>query len=353
MKILFILKERFYSKNTNSYGLINSSRHVADYLEKIGHQCKIVQVVDGNSIDAEVHQYRPDAVIIEALWVTGSKMKELIEIPRYKNITWVIRIHSDIGFLSAETMALKYVNDYIDINKSNLFISTNTPKFNEYLSQVMSHDFLYLPNIIKLSPLIPPLYKPTRDHIDIGCFGSLRILKNQCYQAMCAIAMADKLGKTLKFHITVDVGMNESNNRWPVLTNLEQMFRNSPHELVKHEWKSNHDFQHLITKMDIGLQLSYTESFNIVAADFVNNSVPIVVSDAIYWMPWLLKTSTVDYDKTVDKLISIYKHRNSRLLIRWMKLNLREYNRAAKVEWENFFPIEHCHTNNTEVKRKH
>ena len=45
MKILFVLKERFYSKN-NSYGLINSSKQVADYLESIGNECKVVQVID-------------------------------------------------------------------------------------------------------------------------------------------------------------------------------------------------------------------------------------------------------------------------------------------------------------------
>jgi hypothetical protein len=341
MRILFLLKERFYSKNTNSYGLINSSRHVADYLERIGHECKIVQVVDGNSIDAEVFKFKPDSVIIEALWVSGAKLKELIEIPRYKDISWVIRIHSDIGFLSAETLALKYVNDYIELEKPNLFVSTNTPKFNKYLSEAMSYDFLYLPNIIKLSPLdMPDDIHEHKKHIDIGCFGSLRILKNQCYQAMCAMTMADRLGKQLKFHITVDVGMNEANSRWPVLTNLEEMFSNSSHELVKHEWKSNHDFQHLISKMDMGLQLSYTESFNIVAADFVNNGVPIVVSDAIYWMPFILKASTTDYDKTINKMMMIYHHRDLTMLIRWMKRNLRVYNQDAKREWEAFYPGE-------------
>jgi len=336
MRILFILKERLYAKNTNSYGLVNSAKHVADYLETIGHECKIVHVVDANGIDAEVFKYRPDLVIIEALWVTGAKMKELINIPRYKHITLVVRVHSDIGFLSAETQALKYINDYIALDESGLYVSTNCLDFNSYLSKALNYDFLYLPNIITINPphhAEPPVLK---DHINIACFGSLRILKNQCYQAMCAIEMAERLGKRLRFHITVDAGMSEENNRYQVLRNLEEMFKNSPHELVKHDWMPNDKFQDLIAEMDLGLQLSYTESFNIVSADFVNNNVPIVVSRAISWMPWILKTSTTEYGRTVKKMMFAYRHRKSRHLIRWMKRNLLIYNTLAKAEWRSF-----------------
>ena len=80
MKILFILKKRYYhATNINSYGLINSATEIANFLETLpGINTKVVKVVDGNSIDKEVHDYRPDIVIIEALWVTGDKLKELI-----------------------------------------------------------------------------------------------------------------------------------------------------------------------------------------------------------------------------------------------------------------------------------
>lgn len=336
MKILFVLKDRFYNKtNTKSYGLINSSKQVAKYLESIGYDCKVVQVIDGNYIDREIHEFKPDVVIIEALWVTGEKMKELIEIKRYKHIKWVIRIHSDIGFLSAETQALQYVNDYISLKKENLFISCNNYAFNLNLSKSMNWEYVYLPNIIDLK-YHKHKHSDYSSYIDIASFGSLRILKNQCYQAMCAMEAANKLGKRLRFHITVDVGMNEQNNRYPVIRNLEELFENSYHELVKHYWLENDEFHHLIKKMDLGLQLSYTESFNIVTADFVNHGVPIIVSDAIRWMPWFLKTSTVEYIKTIKKIIRIYKWRNCKILGWWSRRNLIIYNETAKIEWIKF-----------------
>jgi len=86
----------------------------------MGYESKVVTVIDDNFIDKELYYYRPDVVIIEALGCGPQKLKELMELRRYHNIKWVIRIHSDIGYLSAETYALKYINDYLDLKK-NIF----------------------------------------------------------------------------------------------------------------------------------------------------------------------------------------------------------------------------------------
>ena len=333
MKILFILKDRFYNQSKNSYGLINSSRQVAEFLETIGYECKVVQVVDYNAIDKELFQYKPDVVIIEALWVTGAKMKELIEIKRYQNIKCIVRVHSDAGFLAAETMAFKYINDYIELHKPNFYVSMNNEDFNNYAGIALDNSFLYLPNIITIKH-----HRKThknKNYMDVGCFGSLRILKNQCYQALCAMDAAERLGKTLRFHITVDVNMTNTSVLYPVLKNLEEIFEYSRHELVKHYWLDNSEFHELIREMDIGLQLSYTESFNIVAADFVVNDVPIVVSDAIGWMPSFMKTSTVEYEKTIRKIMWIYRLRKWKFLTRWSKAKLIKFNATAKLIWTN------------------
>ena len=252
MRILFILKERFYNYNNThvkSYGLINSSNHIASYFKFIGINVKVVIVVDANSIDKEVYEYKPDMVIIEALWVPGSKLKELIEIKRYKKIEWVVRIHSDIGFLSAETLALKYINDYIALNKSNLTIAPNNKDFTRYLSDLLNYNFKYLPNVIVDGKISKKHKKHESDIIKIGCFGSMRILKNQLFQAMCAMKAADILNKTLYFYITADIKGDSTLN--PVLKNFEELFKNSKHKLIKHKWEENDDFQYLFTILGI------------------------------------------------------------------------------------------------------
>jgi len=43
----------------------------------------------------------------------------------------------------------------------------------------------------------------------------------------------------------------------------------------------HNDFIRVVKSMDIGMQVSLSESFNIVAADFVSNGVPLVGSPDI------------------------------------------------------------------------
>jgi hypothetical protein len=55
------------------------------------------------------------------------------------------------------------------------------------------------------------------------------------------------------------------------------------HKLVVHEWVNHKDFIKLVKTMDIGMQVSYSETFNIVAADFISQGVPVVISKELPW----------------------------------------------------------------------
>lgn len=339
MKVLFILKQRFYNKsNVKSYGLINSSNHLADHLSFIGNEAHVVTVVDDNCIDAEIHKYKPDVVIIEALWVRPVKLHELIELRKNHHIKWIVRIHSDIGYLSAETMALHYVNHYIHLGKHNLFIAPNSKEFTDFLSGALHYNFVYLPNVIKINHCKHEgeKHQGNRQIMHVGCFGALRLLKNQLFQALCAIRAADQLGKILHFHVTIDPKNTDFSTN-PVLKNLDELFSQTDHMLVKHHWRENDNFRELVSTMDIGMQLSYTESFNIVTTDFINCDVPILVSDAIWWMPDALKTSTINYEEVVKKIVWAYKRRNYGNVKRLMHEYLAKYNHEAKQVWHKFF----------------
>jgi hypothetical protein len=334
-RVLFILKDRVYQKEySQSYGLYNSAKMVMNYLESTGNICKIVTVIDGNFIDAEVFKFKPSVVVIEALWVTGAKMKELTSIHRYKDIKWVIRVHSDIGFLSVEARGLKYIHEYLDINNKNIIVSCNNEVFNKQISDVCKYNFKYLPNIITIEESEYNDNMIDGHEIHIGSFGALRIMKNQVYQAMCAISAADEMKKTLHFHVNGDI-LNPNN---PVLLNMQELFdMNGKHHLHVHGWLPHDDFEDLIRKMDIGLQISFTESFNIVTADFVLNNVPIIVSDSITWMPEITKASETMYYDVIKKIIDITKIKSIRkIFIKTSKLNLINYNIDAKIVWNKY-----------------
>ena len=122
----------------------------------------------------------------------------------------------------------------------------------------------------------------------------------------------------------------------PVLKNLEELFKYSKHKLIEHGWKENNKFQKLIKNMDFGMQLSFTESFNIVTADFVNNNKLILVSDAINWMPNIFKTSTTNYFLVTMKIIMCYRLRNIQFLKRLMRRSLIKHNKHSKKIWADF-----------------
>ena len=65
------------------------------------------------------------------------KLKELIELHKYEHIKWIVRVHSDIGFLSCESQALQLLNGYMGLHKPNLVLSLNSEKFVQALSTAL------------------------------------------------------------------------------------------------------------------------------------------------------------------------------------------------------------------------
>jgi hypothetical protein len=83
--------------------------------------------------------------------------------------------------------------------------------------------------------------------------------------------------------------------------------------------------------MDLGMQVSFSESFNIVTADFVAAGTPIVASDDIEWMPYFLKAKPNSYTDIVQKLHRAWQNRGLSKFLQ--SIALRWYNFKAKRAW--------------------
>lgn len=300
-KILFILKKRMTSHldiKTISSGLLNSANFVNDMLVKNGYDSTLIEVRDNNDIDREVKNHKPNIVIIEALWVVPSKFEILQKL--HPNVTWIIRIHSEIPFIANEGIAMQWIYEYQKFK--NVFVSVNSNTTFKDLNSLLKKDTIYLPNYypVNLFDCKNEFSNKDKKIINIGCFGAIRPLKNQLYQAASAIQFADSVGKQLHFHVNV---ARVENNGDPVLKNLKNLFDNNPkHKLIEHKWLKHKEFVELVKKMDIGLQVSFTETFNIVAADFVNNNVPVIVSDEITWVSNIYKAEPTESKSIINKI---------------------------------------------------
>ncbi len=327
--ILFVTKQRNNAYGI-SVGLLNSANFVANALEEIGIKCQVVTVIDGNSIDREVHRVKPRFVFLEALWVTPAKVRELAL--KYKSIQWSIRIHSKTPFLAHEGMAFEWITEYKKIIKelTNVRMSSNNLDFNNDMSAVTGIDFDYLPNIYK-----PKFHKHKDKHkkseskyIDVACFGAIRPLKNHLEQAIAAIIFADDIGKHLRFHINATRTEQKGDQ---VLRNLRGLFAMSKkHTLVEHPWVSHKDFVRDVGSMDMGMQVSMSESFNIVTADYIYNELPIVVSEDMDWVPAMYRATPTD---TKDIIRTLKFAWDTPFLTPINTMALKWYNYKSTMTW--------------------
>ena len=337
-KILFLCKERSnygcHGYGYGSVGLINSAVFITNYLNEIGIESKVAVVVDANSIDREVFNYKPTHVILEALWITPEKMEELIKIKRYSNITWIIRIHSKVSFIALEGIAFEWVVGYANLmdKYDNLSISVNSLEFVEDLRKIFFIKSIYLPNIYYPKNSIVKPSKVNKDHFDVGSFGAIRPFKNQLIQAVASIEYGEETDQIIYFHINADRQEQAGDN---VYKNLKSLFAGTRHQLIDHPWLNHQDFIKLVIQMDIGLQVSLSETFDIVAADFISNGIPLIGSKDITWMPKIFRADPNSSQDILEKMRLIIDTQCFGL----NKLNaiyLDWYNRKAKKVWRDY-----------------
>lgn len=357
-KILFILKRRemtleedvslqTHSRPNFTYcissGLRNSAQFVVDMLNKNGIEAKMVEVIDNNCIDREVTLYRPTHVIIEAFWVVPEKFEVLTKL--HPRVDWIIRNHSEMPFVATEGIAmewtlryLKYRNVYVAPNSSRAF--EDTRKIIRAARGVLSSEYkvLYLPNYYELGGTKVQPYRPVGDTINVGCFGAIRPLKNHLIQAIAAIEFANRHDKKLVFHI--NVARIEGNGN-PVLKNIRSLFEHLPSDrfqLVEHGWLKHEDFLKLVETMDIGLQASFTETFNIVTADFVATGVPMVTSNEVFWMPEFFHANHTDAESIVAAMERVLSGGFFKKLKPYMaRQALAKYNSRSENVWLDMF----------------
>jgi hypothetical protein len=346
-RVLFILKRRedynsvLHSHVGLSTGLYNSASFVNEMLQKLGIDSKLVVVKDNNDIDREVTLYKPTHVIIEALWVVPTKFEILQKL--HPKVKWIIRLHSEMPFMAGEGMAMDWIGEYSKFK--NILIACNAPRFlkeirlylqhlNRWDHSTTKHRVIYLPNYYPQDYSYKK-FDRNKDIVNIGCFGAVRPLKNHLVQAFGAIDFAERIGKKLRFH--VNAGRIEMQGQ-PVLNNLKGLFEQIHglgHEMINHQWCPREDFLKICSQMDIGLQVSFSETFNIVGADIISQGVPLVGSDEIPWSVKFFNADPTESKNISDKLLLAYWV--PQVNVGAQQLTLTNYTRDTSCIWFDYF----------------
>jgi hypothetical protein len=285
-------------------GLGVSSELTNQYMKEFGFNSLSFGVVDDNKIDKILYDERPDFLIVKAFWIRKEKLELLAK--KYKKTKFIVVSHSKPTFLGTETNGFNRLFEVIDLSKKyeNIFVGSNNLDF-VLNSNGLVNNIFYVPNII-----LPKLNNNKRqiesDKIKIGLFCAIRPMKNILNQVIASISAAEELNKKLELYVItnrVEMGGDVT------LKNLKDLFKNldsEQYKLIELDWMEWKDFNNKIKEIDLGLQSSFTETFNIVAVDFINNNIPVVTSPSIEWSSNIFKTNPDSIYNIKIKIKSFY-----------------------------------------------
>jgi hypothetical protein len=255
-------------------------------LRKAGICADLSAVMHLEDVKKELTKHNPTHAVIQALWISAEDQAELCQ--AFPNTHFIVRCHSQIGFLQVEPNAIKILRDLLFMQELqlNLSVSANTHRLREFLEQTYKSRVVYLPNLYDVER-VRRKRDESHDHrvLRVSSFGAHRLLKNHTTAAAAALMMAERRGSDLEFY--VNAGREENlPKKSSVISSLKAMFdRLSWAKLIESPWAEWSQFRATVAHMDLCMQVSFTETFNIVTADAVAEGVPSVVSSAIEWTP--------------------------------------------------------------------
>lgn len=332
MRVQFILKKNevysFTHMCRRSSGLWNSVSFVGDALRKHEIEVEQIEVNDNNDIDREVARFKPDIVIIEALWVVPEKFDVLKKL--HPSVNWFVHMHSGIAFLSLEGIAMGWLKGYDQ--KGVGIIANSIDTFEAFKAFINPKSLRYLPNCYTLDGIDPLPIKKDLKELNVGCFGAIRPLKNQLQQAIASIIFAKQMRVPLKFHINAS---RTETGGGTVLKNLRQLFEGEKNaQLVECHWMELGEFiSYLRMNIDIGIQVSISETFNFVTANYVTAGLPIVGSEEINWISDFSVAKDSSNEDIIKKMEFAWSHR---LLIRRNQYLLSRFSSKASALWYKF-----------------
>jgi len=224
---------------------------------------------------------RPTHVILAAPWMTTDEVALLAA--QFNEVVFVVVSHSSVGFLAADPHAIKLLRETADLQLAthNVFLGGNSQKFTRWATVAWGVEAVWLPNLYCLADTFPHHDR----HWDggtlrLGMYGANRPLKNFLSGAAGAVELARRLRVPVELQLSS--GRNEGGN----FRALQEMTENVANlRLVQIGWLPWAEFRRRLRTIDLVLQPSYTETFNVVTADAIAEGVPVVASDAIDWVP--------------------------------------------------------------------
>lgn len=327
--------------DTSSVGLNVAGYTTAQVLREHGVNVTVfpvrhnVDLVNAINRYNEANEHPLTHLVISAPWLSPFDLEILIQ--HFKDIQFVILSHSNVGFLQADACGVELLRAYQDLEDRylNLRVGGNSRQFVKWLEAAYHKRAILLPNLYSTKDAQLTKQWDSVSSLKVGAFGAVRPYKNFMTAAAAALVIHSITGVPVEFHMSA--GGEGDGDRVSVA--IEAMLKDTGVTLVKHGWSYWYDFIKLVASMDLMIQVSYTESFNLITADGVLAGVPSVVSSAIRWAPSSWKADVDDAIDVARKGVLLLKMPPSNKGIK----ALTSSNENGIVKWFEFLNIKENH----------
>ena len=273
-------------------------------------------------------------LVISAPWIPTANLAGLAS--HNPDLEIVVVSHSNIGFLQADPRAIELLRQGAELAQGcpNFHIGGNSQRFQTWWQATYSTAMTLLPNMY---PMGLARARPIWQHgtLRMGCFCAIRPYKNVLNAAAAALEVGQRLRVTdLEFWIS---GGRREGGGQTILAAIQQMYLNMPRaKVVERNWQSWPQFLATVGSMDLLLQPSYTEGFNMVTADGIAQGVASVVSDAIAWAPRNWQAATDDACDIANKAVGLLHDPTA---VQEGVTALNTHNANALILWEKFLQL--------------
>ena len=264
-----------------------------------GHLC-------GHKGGSKQHHEAPFShVVFSAPWVQPEEFLRLTH--HFPDTTFISLCHSNVGFLQFDARGVQHLRGYLNLEKAahNFRVAGNNKRFCEWLRNTYRAPCAYLPNLYNLQRH-HPYQRPPWDGslLKIGCFGAVRPQKN----LMCAVGAALEVAVRVHADTEIHVSDGRPENSHVIIRALHEMVDGIRGvRLINNHWESWPEFLQTVHAMDLLMQPSYSETFNVVCADGISQGVPCVVGEAIEWAPKSWRAETDDASEIARKGVHLLK----------------------------------------------
>jgi hypothetical protein len=302
-------------------GLSVNAAHTAAVLGRL----KIPSVaIEGHTLDdvAVALESAPACRVlcVQALWYDPADLIALAD--RFPGLHIAVRCHSQAAFLAIEGRGGDLIK-LIDAHP-RILVAPNHDRLAGPLAELFGPGVACLPNLYDVDEPRPARAR-TPGPVRFGSFGANRVGKHHSAAALASILAARRLGVDAEFHC--NAGRDES----AVWGFTRALCERAGVPFVAHPWADWREFRATVSTMDVCVQLSATETFNVVTADAAWWGIPSVVGEAIEWGPALARAPIDDPDHAADVIVRTYQSRGT--MGRAWRERLEAIQEAARASW--------------------